>query len=263
MKYRFPNIDIVQRLLLSCVYQEEEFQYLYQIGFSKVQSFLKNPTDENFILREIKNYNSEGYLATQEILSQKEDKNEIRRFEYEPNKITAEYEDQIITWQFNSEGILIKENHKFKYDGRTVYNFELDEIGDLSKINKVRFIKSNGVTSSVISEETKEHLWDDIQFNEQENLIKFGKGTHQNILKLDDEGRVIKQINNYRIVETDYADNENWKSYISKEGKSKYLNYKRESKFETNGKTTNETSYSDTGEIEYEFKEVYTKMNIE
>jgi len=41
MNYKFPNIDIVQQQLLSCVYQEEEFQYLYNIGISKVESFLK------------------------------------------------------------------------------------------------------------------------------------------------------------------------------------------------------------------------------
>jgi len=259
MKYRFPNIDIVQRRLISCAYQEEEFRFLYLFGFSKVKSFLKKSTDDKFILREIKKYNSKGYLASQEIIRQENDINELRRFEYESNKITAEYKDQVITWQFNSKGILISENHKFKFDGPTVYNFELDERGDLIKINDVRFNKSNGVTSSVTSEETKKHLYDDIQFNKQEKSIKFGKGTHENILKIDNEGRIIKQINNYRMLETEFIDNENWKSYISKQGKPKYLNYKRETINENNGKTTIETSYTATGEIEYEFKEVYTK----
>jgi len=61
------------------------------------------------------------------------------------------------------------------------------------------------------------------------------------------------------MLETEFIDNENWKSYISKQGKPKYLNYKRETINENNGKTTIETSYTATGEIEYEFKEVYTK----
>jgi hypothetical protein len=258
MKYRFPNIDIVQRQLLSCVYQEEEFQYLYVHEFSKVKSFLKKSKEDKFTLREIKEYNSEGYLVSQEVISPENDKKEIRRFEYETNRITAEYEDQIITWEFNLEGILIKEIHNFNFDGPTVYNFELDEKGNLIKINKIRFDKSNGITNSIISEETKEHLYDGIQFNEQANSIKFGNGTHENILKIDNIGRVIKRINKYRIVETVYIDSENWKSYMSIEGKPKYLKYKRESEVEANRKTTIGTSYTASGEIEYEFKEVYT-----
>lgn len=259
MKYRFPNIDIVQRQLISCVYQEEEFQYLNQIGYSKIESFLKKSKDNQFILREIKHYNSEGYLVSKEILYPENEKKEIRTFRYEPNKIGAEYDDQSITWEFNSSGILINEIHKFKFDGPTSYNFELDENGDLVKINEVQFVKSNGITSSIISEKTKKHLYDDIQFNEREHSIKFGKGTHENILKIDKDGRVFKRINKYQIVETEFVDSENWKSYITKEGKTKHLNYSRKTENGTKLKTTIETKYTDKGEIEYEFKEVYTK----
>jgi len=259
MKYRFPNIDLIQRQLISCVYQEEEFQYLNQIGYSKVESFLKKSTNNQFILREIKHYNNEGYLVSQEILNPENDKREIRNFKYEPNLITAEYEDQTITWEFNSSGILVNEIRKFKFDGPTTYNFELDENNDLVKINEVQFLKSNGLTSSIISEKTNKHLFDNIQFDETEKSIKFGKGTHENILKIDKDGRVIKRINNYQTVEIEFDDSENWKSYITKEGKPKHLSYSRKTENGTYLKTTIETKYIDNGEIEYEFKKVYTR----
>ena len=45
---------------------------------------------------------SSAVLDKAGILNPENDKKEIRNFRYKPSKITAEYEDQTITWEFNS-----------------------------------------------------------------------------------------------------------------------------------------------------------------
>jgi len=236
-------------------------QFSYHNHVRLFRGLKQKSTDNKFVLREIKNYNSHGYLTIQEIMNYENDKRELRKFNYEPQKIRAEYKDQTIIWQFNSKGILIKEEHKFKFDGPTTYDFELNERGELIKINDVLFKKSDGMTCSIISDKTNEHLFENIQFNKQENSIQFGTETHKNTLKLNSDGRVTKRTNNYRTVENEIQNNDNWNSFLTTENEPRHLNYTKRSEINSQGRTTIETKYMSSGKIEYEFKEVHYKIN--